>query len=347
MSGTDEELVDETVTVAVQQHAVGGAAVPASAPRLLVIRLQRARHLEVNHAANVGLVDPHAERVRRDHDPKLSPCPRGLDSRAPLAAETGVVGRRVDPGATQELGRRLGHLAGRAVDEGGAVTRAQQLDQLPALLRQPLLAADGPAQVRPVESPHNDARASEVELAHDVLPRLGRRRRRQGEERRPAEPGPELAQPQVAGPEVVTPLADAVCLVDRDEPDPHLAERPEERRAGEPLRSDVEQLELTGDRLAEPRADLGARQRAVDQRGRDVAALERVHLVAHQGDEGRDDERQAGEQEGRHLIAERFSTAGRHHDQRVPAPEHRPDRRALTGPEPGVSEVALESGLGF
>ena len=79
-----------------QQHAAGGLAVPAGAPGLLQVVLQRARDVGVDHDPDVGLVHPHAEGVRRrDHRqialdealldaPSSSPAPvRHGNSRTP------------------------------------------------------------------------------------------------------------------------------------------------------------------------------------------------------------------------------------------------------------------------
>ena len=92
--------------------------------------------------------------------------------------------------------------------------------------------------------------------------------------------------------------------------------------------------------------DLVLRRRRVDRRGRDVALKEvvdlraasgrvsderwarrscrerRAHLVRHERDEGRDDDREAGRQERRDLVDEAFAAAGRHDGDDV-APVHR------------------------
>ncbi len=58
-------------------------------------------------------------------------------------------------------------------------------------------------------------------------------------------------------------------------------------------------------------------------------ACERVHLVFHQRDERRDDDRHAVAHQRRQLEAERFAAARRHHDDRVVAGEDGLDDLAL------------------
>jgi len=68
---------------------------------------------------------------------------------------------------------------------------------------------------------------------------------------------------------------------------------------GESLRRDVEQAALAGARQPERVPASVGRQRGV-QRGRaDTATIQLVHLILHQRDEWRDDERRTWKQECR------------------------------------------------
>ena len=75
------------------------------------------------------------------------------------------------------------------------------------------------------------------------------------------------------------------------------------------------------------------RERAVEPHGRDADPGEAIHLVLHQGDERRDDDRQAVADDGRRLVAERLAAAGRHDDERIAAGEHRMHRLVLQRPQ--------------
>jgi hypothetical protein len=65
----DEELVRESIRERVQEDGRGRQPIATGAARLLIVGLKRARHRVMNHEAHVGLVDAHAERVRRHDDP--------------------------------------------------------------------------------------------------------------------------------------------------------------------------------------------------------------------------------------------------------------------------------------
>ena len=64
----DEIIQLGDVRVAVEQQAVRRQAIPPGAPDLLVVALDAFRQVEVDHKADVGLVDPHAKGDRRYHD---------------------------------------------------------------------------------------------------------------------------------------------------------------------------------------------------------------------------------------------------------------------------------------
>ena len=97
-----------------------------------------------------------------------------------------------------------------------------------------------------------------------------------------------------------------------------VADPLEEPRRGEPLRRDVEQPHVPGDRALD-RAPVGRGVLlGVDERhaaGRH--ALERLDLVLHQRHERRDHERQVRPHQRRQLVAERLARARGHHHQHV------------------------------
>ena len=111
----------------------------------------------------------------------------------------------------------------------------------------------------------------------------------------------------VFGSEVVSPLADAVGLVDRHEAD--LAGRQQRQKgvaalADQPFRRYIQEAVAS---VAETRDNgrlFGGCQRAVVDRGRHPVPDERVDLVLHQRDEGRDDEGEARTHDSWRLEAE-------------------------------------------
>src|SRR3712207_2067246 len=71
------------------------------------------------------------------------------------------------------------------------------------------------------------------------------------------------------------------------------------------------------------------RARAVDEGGGQPPRPQRVHLILHQRDERRDDDRHAPAHQRRKLKAERLAAARRHDDDRVVAAEDGLDDLAL------------------
>ena len=113
-----EPVVGQHVGPRVKQDAVARQPVAAGAPDLLVVALDRSRHVAVDDVADVRLVDPHPERDRRDHHVDLVARERVL---GPVARRRGP-GRRGTaaartPRSTQVLGQRFARLAGQRVDD--------------------------------------------------------------------------------------------------------------------------------------------------------------------------------------------------------------------------------------
>ena len=125
----DEEAGQPHVARGVQQHAPGRRAVPPGAARLLVVALEVAGHIVVDHHPHVGLVDAHAEGVGGHHH--LHPVVEELFlvSAAVGRVHLPVVGPRRKAGPLQRVDGH-GHLPhGGAVDDGGVV--------LPCFCQQP------------------------------------------------------------------------------------------------------------------------------------------------------------------------------------------------------------------
>ncbi len=106
----EEAVVAEHVGVRVEEHAVGGDAVAPGAADLLVVRLERARHVAVDHVADVRLVDAHPERDRRDHDVAVVVAEGVLRAGPHVRLQPSVVGERGDPRLAQVLRGALGAL---------------------------------------------------------------------------------------------------------------------------------------------------------------------------------------------------------------------------------------------
>ena len=106
------------------------------------------------------------------------------------------------------------------------------------------------------------------------------------------------------------PLAQAVRLIHRDEPDLPPLERAAQARRVDLLRREVDDRVVAPLQAAQVLGALRGREGGVDQDGgEDPLLVQRLHLVAHEGNEGREDERDPrrhllGEQDGGELEAE-------------------------------------------
>ena len=65
-----------------QQETTGGKSIPSRPPGFLDVRLEGRRHAEVDHEADRGMIDTHAEGIRRAHHPVNSPRELILEARS-------------------------------------------------------------------------------------------------------------------------------------------------------------------------------------------------------------------------------------------------------------------------
>ena len=253
----------------VNQQALGFEPVAARASRFLLVVLERSRCARVHDESHVGSIDAHPE------------CDRGHDDVGPLAEErilvaaalavreSGVIGQgsMADPG--QPCRERIDFAARRAVDDARfAFVPRKDVDEL--LLERG--ARQRPIdQVRPIERSDELRRILETELRRDVAPHPARRGGRVGMKADPRQQLPQTPKLAVLGPEVVSPLADAMRLVDGDKTDLDRREQGQKMLgpfADQALGRHVEQLVPS---LTQPGHDvcfLAWRQRAVEQRRR-------------------------------------------------------------------------------
>lgn len=108
--------------------------------------------------------------------------------------------------------------------------------------------------------------------------------------RHPGEPLAQVAQGEVVGAEVVTPLRHAVRLVDRDHAERSALKKSSGLRAGKTLRCDVDEVELAGDVRPLDLATLIDGLRGVEIGGVDAVGSQRIDLVVHERDQRADHE---------------------------------------------------------
>ena len=111
---------------------------------------------------------------------------------------------------------------------------------------------------------------------------------------------------------------------------------------GQPFRGRVQNFDLPPEDLRLYPFYLRRRKGTVDEPGGDAVGVQPVHLVLHEGDQGRDDQGEAVKNQGRQLVAEGLATAGGHKHQAVPAGQDVPDDVRLERAKAVVPEPRLE-----
>ncbi len=242
--------------------------------------------------------------------------------------------------ARQRLGQPLHALARGAIDDAAlALVAAHEVHHLARRLG---LAREGEVEVRPVERAHEDARAALEEPGDDLVAGAGIGAGGDRDDRRVAERVGGGAQLHVFRAEVVAPLRDAMGLVDRQAVDAGGAQPVERPALQQALGRDVEQPHGPRRQRRLHRGVLGRRVAGVQRAGGDAARLELAHLVAHQGDQRRDDDGEPAADHGRQLVAERLARARRHDGEHVGAGEQRLHHLGLAGPQRGEAEHPLQ-----
>ena len=205
-----------------------------------------------------------------------------------------------------------------------------------------LRGEDPVGQVRAVEARDDHLGRAHLEGAQDVLADAGGRRGRKGEHGRVPEVPHGARQEQVVGAEVVAPLRDAVGLVHHEQANPGAPEGEHELQGPQALGGDVEHLDLSRAHPAFHLPALLGREPGVERGGVGDRALQQgVDLVFHEGDQGRDYDRQALLHQRRYLVAQALASPRRHHGQGILAFQDGPDDLFLARPERVEAEDLL------
>ena len=123
--------------------------------------------------------------------------------------------------------------------------------------------------------------------------------------------------------------------------------RPSKREAArrqQPLRRDIEQIEIAGEQPLLDRGGFVEDQRGIQHRGLDAGLEQARDLVAHQRDQRRDHDAAALAQQRRQLIAQRLAAAGRHQHQAIAAVGDMADDRFLRAAKAGQAEHGIQHG---
>ncbi len=116
----------------------------------------------------------------------------------------------------------------------------------------------------------------------------------------------------------MTPLAQAVRLVDSEKPHFYSTHSRNEPVRPEPLGSHIDQLIFSPDHSIDPISLLSMRKGGIDESRGHSPVHQRIHLILHQGNEGAHNHCDTLKAKSWKLIAERLSSSCGHYHQTIP-----------------------------
>ena len=255
-----------------------------------------------------------------------------------------MVGTGIDVVGAQHFCQFFHATPAQAVDDAALafVLEHEACDVLVHVLR---LGAYLVVEVRTIERAAELLGVGDAEVLLDVGPHLVGGRGGQGDDGRFANlvcQGPYVA---VLGTEVVTPLRDAVCLVDGIEGNLRLGQETDVLLLGQRFGRHVEQLRAALHDVVFHGVDLRLRKRGVQVVRYAVVVQELaygIHLVLHERNQRRHNNGCALADECRQLVAERLAAAGRHKYKCVLPVKQVADDGFLIALERVEAEVMLE-----
>ncbi len=163
-----------------------------------------------------------------------------------------MVGSRGETPAGERLGHALGGGAAGAVDDAALVLpRAHEIDDL---LQRLVLGGDAVGEVGAVEARDERHRRTELQVRDDVLAHAAGRGGGERHQRHAGQGRAEAGELAILGTEVVAPLRHAVGLVDGEAGDVPRLQIFAPAVEHQPLRGDVEELELAAVKPPQPGA---------------------------------------------------------------------------------------------
>ena len=330
---------------AVQGQRIGGRAIAPGAADFLIIAFDGFGQVGMGDPADVRLVDAHSKGNRCHHDQavfllKAHFHPPAVLSLHPAVIETGRMTR-----LAQRLGQGFGLGAGGRIDDARLPFAGSGKGQ--DLLAGRLFDLKGQAQVGPVEPAQKGGGGDAIEQArHDFGPGFLVRRGGKGGKRH-VQRAAQRADPQIVGAKVVAPLADAMRLVHGNQTGANATQHLHGCGRGQTFRCHVKQLDAAFVQALKNRLRLFPGIARSQGPGHDARRPQGPHLIAHQGDQRRDDHRHPIPAKRRKLEAQRLAAPRRHDRQNVLSRQNRLNDLGLTGAEPGKAEDGLKQGKGI
>ena len=240
----------------------------------------------------------------------------------------------------EPLSQTLGGIPARAVND--AALAVVPLGYVQNLVQR-LAASDHPVdEVAAIETGDETTRIAKLQLRDDVLPHAIGRSGSQRHHRCLGKTAAQCGDLPVLRAKVMTPLADAVSLVNGDQPRLPSGQAVKHFRQHQPLRRNVQQAVLTVVQLGQTLARLGGGKSGIKVGSRHTGLLKCVDLIFHQSDQRRDNDGQSALGQSRQLVAKRFAAAGRHQHECVVPGQGLAHHLLLQRPKRLVAEEPLQ-----
>ena len=166
---TDEVALFGRVAAAEEERAFALQAVATGAAGLLIVAFNVLGHVVVDHVADVGLIDAHAEGDRRADHANLIANEQLLIADPFARGKSGVIRKRRNSRGGKAGGQILGGLAARDVHDAafGSALRAPGQE----LLRSVVFFEDAVAKIGPVESGDEALGLAQPQISLDIFAR--------------------------------------------------------------------------------------------------------------------------------------------------------------------------------
>ena len=207
------------VVRAIQQHGIGFLPISSRSSRFLKISLYRVRTIVMNHNSYVGLVDAHAESVGGNHNLFVALQPCLLMCIFDCGFKSGMKKSSGKSMLTEIFGQFLCGFTAPHIHDGATLHGLKNLQHFYVLV---IGAPNDVSQIASFETHLKYLPIGKVQLFLDVCHHLRCSGSRKRQYRYIGFPFPHFGNMQIMGPEIIAPLADAMCLVDSDEAHTHV-----------------------------------------------------------------------------------------------------------------------------
>ena len=336
------QLLD--VLVAVIGDASAFLPVTARPAGFLVVAFYALGNVVMDDEAHVRLVNAHAEGDGGHNHVHLFHQEQVLVLRPGLGVQAGVVRERLDAVDGQQLGHLLHLLAAEAVDDAGlAGILTEEADDVFLRLH---LVPYFIIKVGPIEGRLEHLGILDAEGLEDVALHLGRGRSREGDDGSQLDFLHDGADFPVLRTEIVAPLGDTVGFVHSVERYLDFPQKGDILFFRKGFRRHIQQFGDTPQQIFLDFLELLAAQGRIQEVGYPgvprLEAPDGIHLVLHEGDEGRNHDSRSFHDKGGQLVAERLAAAGGHEHKGVVPFREVADDGFLVSLETIVTEESLQ-----